>query len=329
MAYKQLDNKKRIAIELYLQDGISIPEISKKIGIHKTTIYRELKRNSTKGSYDADVAQTLAHARRAAINQSHAKIYNREITRLIRMGLTFRRSPEQIAHILMVHFKLKICTETIYRMIDFWRKMGLKLYNYLRVKKKERGWSNTRGLQITKRRNIKEREADIYHEEGHILLDVMEGKKGKQEDCFVVAVDARSSFVYAKKISTKTAESFNSAAVYMLADTEELKTCTFDNGTENSQYQNLQEALNVDAYFCDPGRPWQKGGVENAIKELRQYFPKGKSLNRITQDEIDRSLLLINSRPMQKLNGYSPAMVHMSAPWQAWPQIDDLRFTYV
>ncbi len=46
-------------------------------------------------------------------------------------------------------------------------------------------------------------------------------------------------------------------------------------------------ASGVAVYFCDPQSPWQRGSNENTNGLLRQYFPKGESLEGISQERVD------------------------------------------
>ena len=52
---------------------------------------------------------------------------------------------------------------------------------------------------------------------------------------------------------------------------------------------------------------WQKGGVENANKMLRRYFPKGTDFSKITQSQVNSALWTINNKPRQSL-GFKSAL---------------------
>lgn len=64
MNYKQLTDAQRYKIEVLLKENYSITDISKIIKINRSTIYRELKRNSKKRSYNALFAQKISDERR-------------------------------------------------------------------------------------------------------------------------------------------------------------------------------------------------------------------------------------------------------------------------
>ena len=67
-------------------------------------------------------------------------------------------------------------------------------------------------------------------------------------------------------------------------------------------------AANIDVYFCDLNRPWQRGTNENANRLLRQYFPKGTDLFVHSQAKLNAGAReLNNNRPRKTLNYHSPA----------------------
>ena len=59
-------------------------------------------------------------------------------------------------------------------------------------------------------------------------------------------------------------------------------------------------------FFCDPYVSSQKPNVENINKQIRKFFPKGKSVDIYSQKDIlEKNLILLKS-PLKSLDGYTP-----------------------
>ena len=77
---------------------------------------------------------------------------------------------------------------------------------------------------------------------------------------------------------------------------------TCENGREKREYQ----ALGVPTYFCDPYSSWQKGGVENANKMLRRFFPKGTNFALVSKEDVRMVVDILNNKARKSL-GYKSA----------------------
>lgn len=85
-----------------------------------------------------------------------------------------------------------------------------------------------------------------------------------------------------------------------------LKSITFDNGKEFSRHKELEQKTGIKIYFSNPGSPHERGTNENTNGLLREYFPKGRDLSRISNEEYTEVLLELNSRPRKCLNYNTP-----------------------
>ena len=65
----------------------------------------------------------------------------------------------------------------------------------------------------------------------------------------------------------------------------------------------------MDVFFCDPASPWQRGSNENTNGLLRQYFPKGKTLDHVTQRDLNHAMRRLNGRPRKTLGFKTPAQM--------------------
>lgn len=86
-----------------------------------------------------------------------------------------------------------------------------------------------------------------------------------------------------------------------------IRSITWDQGIEMARHTDITADLGVMVYFCDSRSPWQRGSNENANGLLRQYFPKGTSLNTYTPDHLRAVEYEINNRPRRVLGDRTPA----------------------
>ena len=59
-------------------------------------------------------------------------------------------------------------------------------------------------------------------------------------------------------------------------------------------------------FFCDPYVSSQKPNVENINKQIRKFFPKGKSVDIYSQKDIKQKNLILLKSPLKSLDGYTP-----------------------
>ena len=125
--YKQLTSEQRYTISVLLQKGETKSAIAKAIGVHPSTITRELRRNTgSRGKYVWETAQRNAvyHKHRQPGNRAVGKELRQEVESLLRKE---QWSPEQISGYLKLQGK-HISHETIYKMIRKDKRQGGDLY---------------------------------------------------------------------------------------------------------------------------------------------------------------------------------------------------------
>ncbi len=130
----------------------------------------------------------------------------------------------------------------------------------------------------------------------------------KQREVLAVQYERKSMLCRLTKVSNKTAEEHENAIWHSIetSPAELWKTITRDNGTENVNHEQTKNIFGVQSYYCDGYASWQKGGIENLNKQVRQYLPKKLNLSKLYNDDIYRIQERLNNRPRKSLNYLTP-----------------------
>ncbi len=154
--YTQLTEQERYQIYALKQAGQSDSRIAVFLGRHKSTISRELERNSRGGEYQPEQAHHLTlERRRAKIRPRFGGSVWIQVTLLLQMDW----SPQQISGRLKLEQGISVSHEYIYQYIYANKRSGGDLYRHPRCQKKRRkryGSYDRRG-KIPNRVSIDER----------------------------------------------------------------------------------------------------------------------------------------------------------------------------
>jgi transposase, IS30 family len=308
--YSQITIEERRVIQKMMYSGMNRQGMSMYLARNRSTIYRELSRNSTKG-YNAIEANKLACERH---HTRKGKLENNGILRLIVCSLLMEKnSPEVISFYLRDSFPdepgMHISHEAIYKWVYGHRK---EMAGYLFTRRRNR---QNRALVYKKRsvctgkRGIRERplEADHKTEVGHLEGDLV--ISAGNDAYLLTLVDRKIAHAWGLSVHTKDPEIVSRAVVEALGNLPDgfVKTITFDNGSEFSSYELLEKALQCTVFFADPYCSWQRGLNEHINGRLRQYIPKKKSFAHLTDDDFDDILFSINNRPRKSLGWHTPS----------------------
>ena len=300
MNYKHLSQIERYQIYSLMKAQHSITEIAQLLGRHKSTISRELRRNAGFRGYRPKQACELAHSR--SESSRNARTIAPWVKEQAKTLLALQWSPEQIAG------KLPISHETLYQHVYAEKKLGGGLWKNLRcqkLKKKRYASGRDRRGQIPSRRPLSERPAYIESRKqiGHWECDTVIG--AKHIGAIVTVVERKSGYAVIAKVSNKTADLVGSAIISMLKPFEaRVKTLTYDNGKEFCAHARIDDALGSVGYFARPFASWERGSNENFNGLLRQYVPKNRSMDEITDEEIKESLHKSSNQSSHALNDH-------------------------
>ena len=309
MSYTQLTREERYQIYALKAAGQSKTEIAKVIGRHKSTIGREMSRNSGLKGYRPKQADSLAISRRQ--EKSNCRISCTSWLRVKRL-LQEHWSPEQISHWLHQEENIHVSPEWIYQYVLRDKQEGGNLYKYLRCqkqRKKRYGTPDHRG-QIKGRVSIDER-PKVVNERSRIgdwEADTVIGKQGGS--VLVTLIERKTRWSMIGKASNRTAAEVQSVIVKQLLPlSEHVHTLTYDNGKEFAYHQDIDQELQSNGYFAHPYHSWERGLNENTNGLIRQFFPKGKDLIGVTDKDIQIVMNKLNNRPRKCLGFKTPNQV--------------------
>ena len=305
MTYKHLSQAERYQIYALMKAGHDQSQIAKLLDRHKSTINREVRRNSgSRGYRPKQACEKSAGRAQNSRNASTLPMWVHEQTRLL---LQFQWSPEQIAS------KLPISHETVYLRVYADKAEGGVLWKNLRCQKQKRkryASGRDRRGQIPNRRPLIERPAHVEARKqvGHWECDTVIGAKHK--GAIVTMVERKSGYAVMAKVVNKTSDLVGSAIVGKLRPlAARVKTLTFDNGKEFAGHGQIDEQLQSTAYFARPFASWERGSNENLNGLLRQYIPKKRSMSTVTDEEIRMIENRLNNRPRKRLGFKTPSEV--------------------
>lgn len=313
----QLTYYDRQQIEHYFRLGWNVCRIAKRIAKDHSVVSRELQRNRSQYlPYEAKVAQKIAESRAKRTNKAKLE-KDEKLKDYVIAKLNLNWSPEQIAGRLK-EFPPKgmegkyISYESIYKYIynkepylyhklrrahpDRWKKFGRKKQKHQIIPEKVS--IHDRPKVIDERKKLGHFESDSMVGRGH--------KKGLS-----VQFERVSKYTLVQPIENFSAQETKDAIVATIANLPDnfVKSITFDNGSENTKHTEIRDEYNINTFFCDPYKAWQKGGVENSIGLVRQYLPKKTDLATVSLRRLYQIEYLLNTRPRKSLDFKTPKEV--------------------
>lgn len=311
-AYRQLTDEDRIEVYAMKQAGKQQNQIAAALGVHPSTISRELTRNTGLRGYRPKQAQQKALQRRGAARKA-VKMTPQTIA-YIEQKIHEQHSPEQIARRMKIDPDWQgpaVSHERIYQHIWQNKAAGGLLYKHLRIggtkqRRKRRNSRDGRGI-IKNRVGIEERPAIV---ERKIRIGDWEGDTvvGKNhQGALVTLVDRKSRLTLIGRVERYTAEAVEKTVIDLMKHLpRRTYTLTVDNGKEFAGHESLAQALQIKVYFAEPYRAWQRGLNENTNGLIRQYVPKGSDVRTLTDEEIELIVERLNNRPRKSLGFLTP-----------------------
>ncbi len=300
-----LTRAERLAIGILVEKGYSQRAVARALERSPNTVSYEIWTNSVLGQYNPGKAHAKARVRKHYRKLEWSKVNaDPALHRFVTEKLEARWNPDEIAGYLKRTRKASYVSKTaIYEWLRTSRGERYCEYLYSKRKHVKKRKLKTVRVLIPSRVGIAARSAsaDNRSRGGHWERDTIVGRKGTPGG-LATAQERKTRLVTACKVhSMRPVEHL--AADRMMFEDKKTLSVSRDNGIENREH----EALGIPSFFCDPYSSWQKGGIENANKMMRGYFPKGTDFSEVSQEEVDRIVLLINEKPRRVL-GYRSSL---------------------
>ena len=309
--------EEREQISRGLAAGHSLAEIGRQLGKPTSTISREVHRHGGPWRYRAASAHRAAR-RRARRPKVRKLVADHKLARLVAHKLRRRWSPQQIAAYLRQRYAephKRVSHETIYQCLYLQGRGGLrselrKALRTGRAQRRPRDRERKTPTRIADMVLISERPAEIEDRAvpGHWEGDLIIGKGSKSQ--VGTLVERSSRFVMLVRLPhDRAAHTVRKAITRKITHLPQAlkRSLTWDQGCEMAEHIRFTVATGVPVYFCDPRSPWQRGTNENTNGLLRQYLPKGTDLSTVSNYQLNRIALELNTRPRQTLGWMTPA----------------------
>lgn len=322
--YKHLSESDRIKMETLLNKGYSKPEIAEYLHVHRSTIYREIKRGeyihrnsdyTEEVRYSSDKGQQT-HDWNAQGKGKPLKIGNDvKLAEYIEQKIVEDKySPEAAlaaAETSGIEFNTTISVRTLYRYID--NGIFLKLTNKdLPVKGKKK--KKNKKVQTQKRasagESIENRPDEVKDREtfGHWEMDTVKGKRGVTKSCMLVLTERKTRDEIIFKLKDQKAESVVDALDRLEKKWGDMfykvfRSITVDNGVEFSDYEGMERSIlrpgekRTFLFYCHPYSSWERGSNENQNKLIRRHIPKGEDFDEKQDRDIEYIENWINNYP--------------------------------
>ena len=316
-----LKQSDRDRIEVMKDTGIKQCDIAKVLGRNPSVISQEIKRNRRKmrsrggnkdGPYEASVANHKAYVRRRESKCQGLKIRNnKELEKYIVRGLKQGWSPDEISG------RMKKDNEPFYASKDLiyawlysvWGQNYTKYLYQKRSRKRKRKLKKTEKAMIPNRVGIEFRPNEANdglnfgHFEGDTIVSGKNSTGSLPKESLAVVYERKAKYIAARKIKSLSPKQLNLGVKKILNTLNQKETMTLDNGIENRDH----EKLGLQTFFCDAYSSWQKPGVENANKMIRQYIPRGSDISCFSHQYVTMIVQRINNKPRKSL-GYKTPM---------------------
>ena len=321
--YRRINWTERLLIEKHYNSGRTYREIAAALCRSVSSVYGEIQgglydhlgAETTRRPrhYSADLAQARAAAESTAkgrpIKLGHRYDYAQEVSDRIAQG----QSPAVIVHSMRKAQLWTVSTTTLYRYIDCGYIPGVTNASLLeKLSRKQHEKETVMASRAPKGASIDERPLSVSSrsEFGHWEMDSIVGTASGKRQSLLVLIERMTRFQLVlrawAKDSASTVRMLNRFLPRFPAGT--FRSLTVDNGSEFQDCYGMEHTLDheqrLTVYYCHPYMATERGSNERANRILRRFFPKGRSLAKVTQKQCDTVSAWVNHLP-RKMLGYA------------------------
>lgn len=310
--YTHINGAERKEIAFLLEKGHSLRNVAKMLGRSPNTISLEVSENSVKGVYDPLKADHKAYAKRKYSKYQGMKVADdSQLRAYVEEKIKEDWSPEEVAGRLKeVDGHIKYASRgAVYKFV--YSVYGRLLERRLRYKgRKRRGRKGIKAIQFKNRVFIDKRPVCIGKKtrfgdwEGDLIVSNKTGK-----GVLIVLYERKAMYVAIKRLLTRNCSIINRYIREMTGGFICFNSLTVDNDISFRKHEELSGLLGAPIYFCHPYHSWEKGGVENINKLIRQYVPKGSDISKYSNEYVKEVETKLNNRPRKSLNYKTPLEV--------------------
>lgn len=329
--YKHLSFTDRLKIEAWESIGTSPRVMAKELGVHISTIYRELKRGryerlntdlTTEDRYSPDIAEKKYRDNLKAKGTGLKLGNDHEYAAYLEYKVSVEKyAPGAILGEIKKNgmvFQTTISKTTFYRYID--DGVFLTITNKdlpIKRNKNKQKHNHVQASRAPKGKSIEKRPKEIESRKtfGNWEMDSVEGKK-RTKKALLVLTERKTRNEIIRIMKDKTAASVLNALDAIEAEMGAkrfaliFQTITVDNGSEFSDYEGIErsatgEGKRTNVYFCHPYSSYERGSNENQNKMIRRHYPKGYDFSNVTPADIQKLENWINNYPRKIFDFYS------------------------
>lgn len=312
-SFKQLSKEDRTHIERWARAKKSKSEIAKLLGVHRSTICRQLNNNDNlevvnmRGGFAKQYFADRAHERylsnKAKCGANCKAFSHKDLLRLVCEKFIKNKWPPDVTIQFAKNnhmFENYFTSRSVYN----WIKDGIitikdtHLRHGLRNGKRRKNHMNKTklGKSIELRPEAVNTRQEFGHWEADCILD-------EYHNAILVFEERMTRHFEMRKLDRLNSHTvFSQLSEWIHQYKDAVKTITFDNGSEFARAHELS----VETYFAHPYSPHEKGGIENLNGRLRWDIPKGRSLTRYTHEMLGEIRDNINTTPRRILNYETP-----------------------